>query len=1170
MKENFDNFSRVSVRRLGRLLPDARWGSLPFMIPRQIKGHKAELFRRCCKRVKCFVETDAGFCPTLSKTDLAQHNPFTKALHDWGSNNLNSSSVENVEVEAHDNDRKLLSYKKLEKQYYDWIKEMHEKYDVEMDDGDDEPTLIVNPICKERLGISNDVQVIRVHRSISRKEQTWRRGDHLKILPGATGRMKTNFYSLKNSLFTTLEYIVVEGLQGDICGEAHLICRPIEFSDDLGCLIDEAEDKSPNIYIQESVSFPVSIIDNKMCKIMDDDSWNQMLQKRKEKAPAWIEVLSDLEGNIHGLGGDLRLKYAVKAGHQLPKEIIAVMRPGNYKPSSTGLLDQKYIVKDGELGMVMEIRYFPGTKDCPEKQIDKMVNKPSSLNGIDGLYIFSLRKASHILSISGIYHFIFSVSCRDSSIIQHETTITVYPDTNSRHCIFSVLDSSTDKTPVDIRLGSPVRRLAIKNLDKYGNRIPFLNTASVIATILDGDDVLVEIDDVEVELSSDSLTLNVLDFLFETSKLDILRPKYEAKLKICSSDNEFSGICPCKVKPGLPSTININMSMFSEGNLIPGTLIDNVLLEVFDQFGNHVEEGTKLNVHVDGMCFLDNKSSVQKVNGEGFIDLCGALRVLGAFGSEASITISHHGKKIFTKIFQIAIRELKAVNVPESCSAGSFLENIIFEVSDCDGRIDESIHGPLHTLNITSNELPLVEGAQYAIKNGRCVLSRVQLPHEQGTVTICASHTRYPDLQMLIQLQVESIDLELMSLEDGSEPIFSYPISSVESSNLLLPSQLPLGQPSHLVTYVKDAVKKTKNKVGDTYSKIVSAHKTLESIYSRESLLEEEVNTLKDEIWSMVGAYISAKELTHHKITEKIGTAAYVVCSNRECFMDNVVGVVALLGTVPDRKISRMLAVYLGKDDMLSVVCKTLDAAMYIEKYNTDGDVDVGYGIHYEAAALGVQIKNRFSIICLDAIEPYNGGFLQNSPQKELDLAWSYPHVKKLKGFKGFAVNMINISDENLKVTTNSGHGLRETLFYSLFGELQVYETRNDMYQAMRYLNNGAISLDGGVIKGKGKLLLGYSDPKITFPVVSGSPKTPEELKSNQDIIVKTRELDGKMKLLEAIKTMKNEKEKVHEELLNKFNKRKRKFDEMSEMINQPCGVELALRTPVKAETLDL
>lgn len=68
------------------------------------------------------------------------------------------------------------------------------------------------------------VEVIRVHESISRRGQTWRRGDHLKILAGAPGRMKASVYSLKNSLCTTLEYIVVEGLQGDICGEfAHAL-----------------------------------------------------------------------------------------------------------------------------------------------------------------------------------------------------------------------------------------------------------------------------------------------------------------------------------------------------------------------------------------------------------------------------------------------------------------------------------------------------------------------------------------------------------------------------------------------------------------------------------------------------------------------------------------------------------------------------------------------------------------------------------------------------------------------------------------------------------------------------------------------------------------------------------------------------------------------------------
>jgi len=266
--------------------------------------------------------------------------------------------------------------------------------------------------------------------------------------------------------------------------------------------------------------------------------------------------------------------------------------------------------------------------------------------------------------------------------------------------------------------------------------------------------------------------------------------------------------------------------------------------QVFDQFSNHVEEGTELNIHVDGLCFLDKKSSVQKVNGEGFIDLRGALRVLCGFGSEACIAIFHHEKKIFSKIFQMAVRELKAVNIPESCLAGSILD-IIFEVSDSNGLIDESIDGPLHTLNVTSNELPLAEGARYAIKHGRCVVSHVQLPHEQGNVTIVACHTHYPDLQITIQFQVQPFDLALTCFEDGPEPILSDPILSLDSSNLLMPFQVAPAQPSHLVTYVKDDIKKAKSKVGDTFSEIESSKNRLVTLYSRKESLEEEIDTLK-------------------------------------------------------------------------------------------------------------------------------------------------------------------------------------------------------------------------------------------------------------------------------------------------------------------------------------
>ncbi|KAL6640164.1 hypothetical protein ACP70R_022013 [Stipagrostis hirtigluma subsp. patula] len=1164
VKENFDNFSRVSIRRLGRLLPDARWGPLPFMEPKYRKGPKAEFFKRCCKRVKCFVETDAGFSPTLSKTDLAQHNPFTKALRCLGSNYSNDCSAMKVKVEVCGQDGRVLSLKQLEKQYQDWIKKMHDMYDVEVDAGDDEPTLVINPRSKERLGISNDVEVIRVYTSISRKGQTWMKGDHLKIHPGVTGRMKNSCHSLKTPLYTTLEYILVEGLQGDVCGEARIICRPIEFSDEQGCLIDEAE--SPNIYIQESVSFPVSIIDNAKCQKMDDDAWNKMLKKKTEKAPAGIEVIRNLENNALGIVGDLPFEDVVTAGYQPPHELVAVIRPGNYIPCSTGLLDQKYIVKDDELEMVMEI-HLSSSKDHPRVElIHNSMKKPSSRNDINGLYFFPLREASSIFSKSGVYLFIFSVRCRDSRVIQHKTEIRVCPDPNSR-CwqIFSVADHSAYNTPVEIRLGCPVRCLAVKSVDSYGNRIPFLDISNVIISVLDGDDIIAQVDDIKVELSSDALTLKAKDFMFKTSKLDILRPKYEANLKICSSDSEFSGICPCKVKPGFPSTIKMDMSLGSEKNLTPGRMIDNVLLEVFDHCSNHVEEGTELNVRVDGLSFQDKRGSVLQVNSAGLIDLSGALKVVSSFGSYACLTIFHDEKKIFSETFQIAIRELKAVDVPESCPAGSLLENIMFEVSDIDGVIDESIDGPLHTLIITMNGLPLLEGAQYAFKLGRCVVSNVQVPHEQGIVNIVAYHTHYPELRTTVQLQVHALDLVLSSVEEGPEPILSYPISSIPNSDLLFHSQLTPEHNFHLAEYIKDVIEKTTDEIDDTHSKMISEQKMIEALYSRKKALEDEITNLKDEIGPTVGSLINAMELTRHKIVENIGTAASVLCSisSGEHFIDDVIGVVALLGTVTDSKISRMLAVYLGKEDMLAVVCKTQDAANYIEKYDMDGNVKLDSGIHSEAAALGVPINKRFTIICLDAIEPYKGGLLWNSTQKELALPCPFPNLKKPNGFSGFAVNMINLSDENLNISTGSGYGLRETLFYSLFGELQVYETRKDMLQALPYLKGGAISLDGGVIKGNGKLLLGYSDPKITFPVITLSPNTLDFSEGSQDIVTKTNLLDANMRLLKKMEDNISKREESLNELFEKFNKKKRKFDKISEVI-EPCSSQLNQLTPVQ------
>ena len=78
-------------------------------------------------------------------------------------------------------------------------------------------------------------------------------------------------------------------------------------------------------------------------------------------------------------------------------------------------------------------------------------------------------------------------------------------------------------------------------------------------------------------------------------------------------------------------------------------------------------------------------------------------------------------------------------------------------------------------------------------------------------------------------------------------------------------------------------------------------------------------------------------------------------------------------------------------------------------------------------------------------------------------------------GFLGFAVNLLHLSEEQLamKVAVNNPaapnrlFGLRESLFYHLLRELQVYKSREDMNaaKARRLIRSGAISLDGYIIK---------------------------------------------------------------------------------------------------------
>jgi hypothetical protein len=122
-----------------------------------------------------------------------------------------------------------------------------------------------------------------------------------------------------------------------------------------------------------------------------------------------------------------------------------------------------------------------------------------------------------------------------------------------------------------------------------------------------------------------------------------------------------------------------------------------------------------------------------------------------------------------------------------------------------------------------------------------------------------------------------------------------------------------------------------------------------------------------------------------------------------------------------------------------------------------------------------------FFLFCF---RPYAGKHVVDDSQRKLDiLNPRLPNGECPAGFIGFAANMINIDNFNLFCVTPSGYGLRETLFYNLFSRLQVYKTRAEMIQALSCISDGALSLDGGMVRSCGVFSLGtrYEYEKLIY-----------------------------------------------------------------------------------------
>ncbi|CAA0813022.1 gamma-irradiation and mitomycin c induced 1 [Striga hermonthica] len=1144
IKESFESFSRVSVRRLGRLLPDTRWAVLPFMVPKLKKGEKGQMLKRCCSRVKCFIETDSGFNPTPHKTDLAQHHPYTKALKGFG--NIGPENEKEVQIEI-SRDGKKLTLSQLEKQYTDWVLEMHGRYDEEIDGGLDEPTLVILPSKIKKLDLSSTV--VRVHEKIKRRGKDWTAGQKIKVFKGACA----GFHN--NNEFVTLEYIILEGLSGDTCGKC-ISGQPLGLQEDKGCHL-VLENGSQTIDLRDSVVLPIRVIDSEKFVPANELEWQTRLAAYHQRLPSAIELLSHVNCQELDIDGE-DLPSVIEAGDPLPENIVAVIRPRAYDSGNCPKsLDQKFIVKDKH-EMSLEITFTAGGKKV--KKVDNILSMrrpPSSHNAIHGLYLFQvkLRKKSEK---AGFYTLSFAVNGLKDVRFEQVVQVQASTEVGSWEVVSHNLDE-----PYTIRVGSCTEPLKVMCCDRNQKCVVFTSVPKLTSKLSSNSTVIAHIRSMEVVLATDKSIMEIKDIVAESTVLDDIRPDYEATLDICTIDKAFSLSFPCRVLPGTPQTINVHPRQLKR-NLIPDQIIEDLMLEVIDEYGNHAKEGDVILLSVDGFSFQEGRADIngdgkhlKKVNADGYVDLSNILKVSRGYGKDVSLTVISEEKTILQLDFCTEIRKLQSVlKVFKNYEAGSTLENVVFEVIDSKGNIDESIHdevkhGRSHTLTLKSNSLDIEEFVCYSFRHGRCTIRSIPLPQTGGIFSFSATHSRYPELNLTIEVHVNEVveencevtlnyedfvgnptqsprdsckhlqipptspsfkdyscgnlritptshllkDLHIPPMspllkdiraehKDSSPPVaneyFALPISGLPQKDLKLEDTRVQNKELDVMPVQDMAsqemgnlelsffIQEIETDMANWGLKVFEHERKLEMLNTTKSLIQQQILDLQDHYPENVSSMCS-QDWIREQIKSNTQSVAAVFCKlleePLESRLSGMLGIVALLGTTESIELSRVLAKYLGDDLMLAIVCEN-----YAEAFNLDSNT-----VHELANKVGQSIIGGYQALCLEDI---------SVPQNLLSMQLpKLPTGDVPQGFLGYAVNMITVETSHLQWRSKSGRGLRETLFYRLFGELQVYKDRDCMMKARSCIKDGAVSMDGSIIKGNGLVSLGNWDPVIVFPV---------------------------------------------------------------------------------------
>ncbi|XP_020875877.1 uncharacterized protein LOC9310249 [Arabidopsis lyrata subsp. lyrata] len=419
--------------------------------------------------------------------------------------------------------------------------------------------------------------------------------------------------------------------------------------------------------------------------------------------------------------------------------------------------------------------------------------------------------------------------------------------------------------------------------------------------------------------------------LVETDKLDNIRPDYEATLEICSKDEPFSVLVACKVNPR-PLKHVVEMYPESLEYLLPGSTVQNYILEVFDGYNNHVAEGTNVLICIEGYCIKDPMGFNRKVNSCGCVDLSGILQVTASYGKSISLSVMYGIDEIFKKESLIERRELMLLTkLPDCCAAGSNLTNLIFEVTDSDGAMDTSIHhdeksGCFHTMSIESDSRSVESAIRYAFVHESCKVPTLSLPESEGVFSFriqltpaqiferdeIGCSTPYSRMSLTPQSKMASTTNSSVAPTEQT-PCSQFRVLAIRASSSALSSQTSLLDMAQFTESLKEKLIR--------YSEdIVEVDERLKCLEAEQNQAKEELSTLQASLETLGATFpecLSTKESMMKQIEEKHhDTAASVFCClyrkappPQSLFLSKkgVFGLVELLGSVASTSPSRYM-----------------------------------------------------------------------------------------------------------------------------------------------------------------------------------------------------------------------------------------------------------------------